>query len=208
MTAVADLLKRARIMPVLTVSDANDAEPLAHALAEGGLTALEVTLRTPVALEVIRRAAKARPDLAVGAGTILSPDDYKRCEDAGAAFGVSPGWSEPILKAAEGGSMPLLPGAATPSDVLRLRDAGYRTTKFFPAETLGGAATLKAWAGPLYDMTFCPTGGLTAAKAPEYLALNNVLCVGGGWMAPAEAIAAKDWDWVTRAAREALAGVA
>jgi 2-dehydro-3-deoxyphosphogluconate aldolase/(4S)-4-hydroxy-2-oxoglutarate aldolase len=167
------------------------------------LTVLEVTLRTPVALEAIALMAAAAPDAIVGAGTVLSAGDYDRAARAGAKFIVSPGLTEPLIAAARAHTLPLLAGVATASDLMRGLDAGFTRFKFFPAENIGGPAALKALGGPFGECRFCPTGGITAQTAPTYLALANVYCVGGGWVAPADAVKVGDWARITALARAA-----
>jgi len=187
---------------ILVVERGADAQPLAQALVAGGLPALEVTLRTPAALEAIRAMAEV-PGGVVGAGTLLTPADVKAAKAAGARFGVAPGATERLIAACEDEGLPLLPGAATASEVMALLELGYSVQKFFPAEQAGGAAYLKSIGGPLPQVRFCPTGGISLKNAPDYLALSNILCVGGSWVAPKEAVARQDWDLVTRLAREA-----
>lgn len=202
---VASVCARAPVIPVLTVASAADAAPLARALVAGGLSALEVTLRTPAALDVIREMRAAAPEAAVGAGTLLSPADVEQALDAGATFGVSPGATPAILQAAEAMDLPLLPGAATPSEAMALAERGYATQKFFPAEPNGGAPALKAWSAPLSGVQFCPTGGVSPANAPIYLALPNVVVVGGSWIAEPALVAAQDWVAIEERARAAAA---
>jgi len=192
------------VLPVVVIHDASAAEPLARALLAGGLGAVEITLRTEAALEAIRIVAKAVPEMLVGAGTVLSEADLDAATEAGARFALSPGATPKLLKAARDAAIPFIPGTATSSEVMRGLDLGYRCFKFFPAEQLGGAAGVKALAGPLPQARFCPTGGITAAQAPAYLALDNVLCVGGSWITPAEKINACDWDAITALARRAI----
>jgi 2-dehydro-3-deoxyphosphogluconate aldolase/(4S)-4-hydroxy-2-oxoglutarate aldolase len=192
----------APVIPVLVIHDVAVARPLAEALVAGGLPALEVTLRTACALDVIREMAQVEGGV-VGAGTLLTPADVDAAVKAGAKFGVSPGATDTILEACEDADLPLLPGAATSSEVMRLMDRGYTTQKFFPAEANGGAPALKAIGAPLPQVKFCPTGGITAASAPTYLALSNTLCVGGSWVAPQNLIDAKDWAAITELAKEA-----
>lgn len=192
----------APVIPVLVVGDAGRAADLAAALVAGGLPALEVTLRTPAALDAIR-AMSAVPGGVVGAGTLLSPADVEAAKGAGATFGVSPGATDALLDAAEANDLPLLCGAATASEVMRLMARGYRVAKFFPAEVAGGVAALRALGGPLPQMRFCPTGGIGLANAPSYLALPNVMCVGGSWVAPPALVASGDWAGITRLAAEA-----
>jgi 2-dehydro-3-deoxyphosphogluconate aldolase/(4S)-4-hydroxy-2-oxoglutarate aldolase len=192
----------APVIPVLVIHDVAVARPLAEALVAGGLPALEVTLRTACALDVIREMAQVEGGV-VGAGTLLTPADVDAAVKAGAKFGVSPGATDTILQACEDADLPLLPGAATSSEVMLLMERGYTTQKFFPAEANGGAPALKAIGAPLPQVKFCPTGGITAASAPTYLALSNTLCVGGSWVAPQNLIDAKDWAAITELAKEA-----
>ena len=194
----------APVIPVLVVKDPAIAQPLAKALVAGGLPALEVTLRTPAALEVIAEMAKVAGGV-VGAGTLLSPKDVTDAIAAGAKFGVSPGATDTLLTACEAADLPLLPGAATSTEVMRLLERGYRVQKFFPAEANGGAPALKAIGAPLPQVRFCPTGGVTPANAPSYLGLSNTLCVGGSWVAPQALIDAGDWEGITDLARTAAA---
>jgi 2-dehydro-3-deoxyphosphogluconate aldolase/(4S)-4-hydroxy-2-oxoglutarate aldolase len=193
------------VIPVLVIDDAATAVPLAQALVAGGLGILEITLRTPAALEVIRAIAGEVEEAVVGAGTVLTPAQYRDAERAGARFVVSPGATDAVLSAARASTVPLLPAAATATEVMRLLEQGYRFLKFFPAEPAGGPAYLKALASPLPAARFCPTGGIDAARAPEYLKLSNVVCVGGSWVAPNTAVAAGDWQQITRLARAAAA---
>ncbi|MCP1167845.1 bifunctional 4-hydroxy-2-oxoglutarate aldolase/2-dehydro-3-deoxy-phosphogluconate aldolase [Limimaricola litoreus] len=194
----------APVIPVLVVEDAAHAADLARALIEGGLPALEVTLRTPSALEVIREMARVEGGV-VGAGTLLSPEDVEAAKEAGATFGVCPGATKRILDACEANDLPLLPAAATASEVLRLYERGYTVQKFFPAEVNGGVPALKAIGAPIPQVKFCPTGGVSLRNAPEYLSLSNTLCVGGSWVAPKEMVASGDWAGITRLAAEAAA---
>ncbi len=201
-TLTARVCALAPVVPVLVIDDASRAEGLARALVAGGLPALEVTLRTPAALDAIREMARV-PGGVVGAGTLLTPADVVAAKEAGATFGVSPGATDRLLDACEDADLPLLAGIATPSEAMRLLDRGYTVAKFFPAEINGGVAALKAIGAPIPQMRFCPTGGVSAQNASDYLALKNVLCVGGSWVAPAAAVKAGDWDTVTRLAAEA-----
>ena len=198
------LCNLAPVIPVLVLDDVATARPLAEALVAGGLPVLEVTLRTQVALDVISEMAKVQGGV-VGAGTLLSPQDVKNAVNAGATFGVSPGATDTLLDACEAADLPLLPGAATSSEVMRLLERGYRVQKFFPAEANGGAPALKAIGAPLPQVKFCPTGGVSPANAPTYLELSNTLCVGGRWVAPKDLIAAKDWSAIEALAAEAAA---
>ncbi|WP_227285515.1 bifunctional 4-hydroxy-2-oxoglutarate aldolase/2-dehydro-3-deoxy-phosphogluconate aldolase [Boseongicola sp. H5] len=198
------ICQMAPIVPVLVVEDAAHARPLAEALVAGGLPALEVTLRTPAALEVIAEMARV-PGGVVGAGTLLTPADVGAAKDAGAQFGVAPGATDRLLAACEDADLPLLPGAATASEVMALFERGYDMLKFFPAEASGGAPALKAIGAPIPQVSFCPTGGVSPGNAAEYLALPNVLCAGGSWVAPADAVAGGDWARITALAAEAAA---
>ncbi|MFE5188175.1 bifunctional 4-hydroxy-2-oxoglutarate aldolase/2-dehydro-3-deoxy-phosphogluconate aldolase [Streptomyces sp. NPDC056628] len=200
MTSVLDL---APVVPVVVVDDPSDAVPLARALVAGGLRAIEVTLRTPAALGAIRAVADAVPDAVVGAGTVLTPEQVTRSVEAGARFLVSPGWTDALLDAMRASGVPYLPGVSTASEVVALLERGVRELKFFPAEAAGGTAYLRSLYGPLPQVRFCPTGGIGPGSAPEYLALPNVACVGGSWMLPADAVAARDWGRVETLAREA-----
>jgi 2-dehydro-3-deoxyphosphogluconate aldolase/(4S)-4-hydroxy-2-oxoglutarate aldolase len=184
-------------VPVVVVDDLAHAVPLARALVAGGLPVIELTLRTPVALDAIRAIASEVPEILVGAGTILAPGQAKEALDAGAQFLVSPGSTPTLLGAMAETGLPFLPGTATVSEVLAVLEAGYTEMKFFPAEASGGAAFLKSIASPVPAARFCPTGGITAVTAASYLALPNVGCVGGSWLTPANALAAGDWGRVT-----------
>ncbi|MZD06575.1 bifunctional 4-hydroxy-2-oxoglutarate aldolase/2-dehydro-3-deoxy-phosphogluconate aldolase [Streptomyces sp. SID5785] len=201
----SSVLDLAPVVPVVVVEDAADAVPLARALVAGGLPAIEVTLRTPAALDAIRAVAEAVPDAVVGAGTVITPANVADSVAAGARFLVSPGWTDTLLSAMQGAGVPFLPGVSTTSEVVALLERGVTEMKFFPAEAAGGTAYLKSLAGPLPQARFCPTGGISPASAPSYLALKNVGCVGGSWMLPADAVAAKDWGRVEALAREASA---
>ena len=199
---IRDYLKLSPVVPVLVIHRAEDAVPLARALARGGLKVLEVTLRTPAALDAIARIAAEVPDAVVAAGTVLTPTDLHRAAKAGARFAFSPGLAEFML---EEGEIPILPGVATASEVMRGMIANHATFKFFPAVPAGGVGALKALHGPLPDIAFCPTGGIDAANAAQFLCLPNVLCVGGSWVAPAKAVEAGDWSAIETLAREAAA---
>lgn len=195
------LLRQVPVLPVLVIDDAETAEPLARALLAGGLHVLEVTLRTPAALEAIRRMTRVE-GVTVGAGTLTRVADLESARAAGASFGVSPGATRELLQAATEIGLPFLPGVATPSEAMRARDLGFDTLKFFPAVPAGGTAMLKSIYGPLPDLAFCPTGGIDASNFQSFRALPNVLCVGGSWVAPAEAIRKGDWATITRLAEE------
>ena len=201
-------MERVPVIPVLVIDRVEDAAPLAEALVAGGLDVLEVTLRTPVALEALRAMQRAVPKAIVGAGTVNTPQQMAQVAEAGAAFAVSPGATDALVAAAARHDMPFLPGVATASDVLLRLEQGLTALKFFPAEAAGGVAMLKSWAGPLSEACFCPTGGIKARSASSYLALPNVACVGGSWVTPKDAVAERDWAKIESLAREAstLAG--
>ncbi len=198
------ICRLAPIVPVLVVEDAAHAAPLARALVAGGLPALEVTLRTPAALDVIREMAQVEGGV-VGAGTLLTPADVQAAKDAGAVFGVSPGATDRLLDACEEADLPLLPGAATATEAMRLLERGYSMLKFFPAEASGGAAALKAIGAPIPQVSFCPTGGVSMKNARDYLSLPNVVCAGGSWVAPKSLLTNGDWAGIEALAREAAA---
>lgn len=200
----AEVCKLAPVIPVLVIDHAATAADLARALVAGGLPALEITLRTPAALEAIREMAKVEGGV-VGAGTLLTPADVAAAVEAGARFGVSPGATDRLLDAAEEAGLPMLPGAATATEAMRLLERGYTVQKFFPAEASGGAPALGALAGPLPQISYCPTGGVSPKNVREYLALPNTLCVGGSWVAPKDKIMAGDWKGIEALAREAAA---
>lgn len=197
-----EVCRLAPIVPVLVVHDVAHARPLAEALVAGGLPALEVTLRTPAALEAISEMAKVEGGV-VGAGTLLTSEDVRLAKDAGAVFGVSPGATDRLLDACEDMDLPTLPGAATATEAMRLFERGYDMLKFFPAEASGGAAALKAIGAPLPLIRFCPTGGVNTANVESYLSLPNVVCAGGSWVAPDKMVQVGDWDGITRLARAA-----
>lgn len=201
---VAQICNLAPVVPVLVIEDLAHAGPLARALVAGGLPALEVTLRTAAALEAIRIMTEV-PGGVVGAGTLLTPADVKAAKAAGASFGVSPGATARLLDACADHDLPLLPGAATASEIMWLLEQGYTVQKFFPAEQAGGAAYLKSIGGPIPQVSFCPTGGIGLKNARDYLSLPNVLCVGGSWVAPKDAMARGDWAAITALAVEAAA---
>ncbi len=197
-----EICSLAPIVPVLVVDDAATARPLAEALVAGGLPALEVTLRTPAALDAIRAMADV-PGGVVGAGTLVTPDDVRAAKEAGAQFGVSPGATDALIAACEAEGLPLLPGAATASEAMALLEQGYDMLKFFPAEASGGAPALKAIGAPLPQIKFCPTGGVSPANARDYLSLSNVVCAGGSWVAPKQMVQDGDWAGIETLAREA-----
>ncbi len=199
---IREICALAPIVPVLVIEDAATARPLAEALVAGGLPSLEVTLRTPAALEAIRVMSDITGGH-VGAGTLITPEDVRAAKAAGASFGVSPGATDELLAACEAENLPLLPGAATASEAMRLLARGYDMLKFFPAEASGGAPALKAIGAPLPQISFCPTGGVSPSNAGSYLALANVLCAGGSWVAPKDLIIAGDWASIEALARDA-----
>jgi 2-dehydro-3-deoxyphosphogluconate aldolase / (4S)-4-hydroxy-2-oxoglutarate aldolase len=203
--ATLAVLTRAPVIPVLTVKDVEDALAQARALIAGGLLVLEITLRTPAAMGAVAALAKTFPEACIGAGTIVEADQIEAAAAAGAAFLVSPGMSPRLLEAAVRSLVPFLPGVATASEAMALRERGFRALKFFPAEPAGGARYLASLAGPLPDLIFCPTGGIDLAKAANYLALANVACVGGSWMVAPGLIARQDFGQVEQLARAASA---
>ncbi|MEC3993721.1 bifunctional 4-hydroxy-2-oxoglutarate aldolase/2-dehydro-3-deoxy-phosphogluconate aldolase [Actinacidiphila sp. DG2A-62] len=193
------------VVPVVVLEDAEDAVPLARALVDGGLTAIEITLRTPAALEAIRAVAHAVPGAVVGAGTVLGREQAAAAVEAGARFLVSPGWTDRLLDALRDSGLPFLPGVSTVGEALGLLERGVTDMKFFPAEAAGGPDYLRSLASPLPRARFCPTGGIDADRAPAYLRLPNVACVGGTWMLPQDALRARAWDRVAALAAEAAA---
>ena len=203
-TQTEAVCRLAPVIPVLVIDDASSARALAEALVAGGLPALEVTLRTPAALEAISEMSKVEGGT-VGAGTLLTPQDVQNAVAAGAKFGVSPGATDTILTACEEADLPLLPGAATASEAMRLLERGYSVQKFFPAEANGGAPALKAIGAPIPQVRFCPTGGGSLKNAGDYLGLSNTLCVGGSWVAPKDLVAKGDWKAIEELAAEAAA---
>jgi 2-dehydro-3-deoxyphosphogluconate aldolase/(4S)-4-hydroxy-2-oxoglutarate aldolase len=203
MTTLIDIMRRSPVIPVLTIERLEDAVPLARALVNGGLEVLEITLRTPAALPAIEAIRKALPKAIVGAGTLTRAHDFPQAEEVGAQFGVSPGLTGELILASGEVEFPLLPGAMTPSEVIAARNLGFSALKLFPAEQAGGINMLKAIGAPLPDVVFCPTGGVTRESAPKYLALENVLCVGGSWVAPKDKVLAQDWAAIEALARDA-----
>jgi 2-dehydro-3-deoxyphosphogluconate aldolase/(4S)-4-hydroxy-2-oxoglutarate aldolase len=200
-----DLVKFGPVIPVIVIQRVDDAVPLAQALVDGGVKVLEITLRTPVALECMRAIAQAVPGAIVGAGTIRSVEDARAALDAGCRFGVSPGYSTDIGQACRQIGLPLLPGVATASEVMAANADGYQFLKFFPATAAGGIPMLKALAGPFGDVVFCPTGGITPETAPQFLALPNVKVCGGSWLTPQDAVDKQDWARITALAQAASA---
>ena len=202
LTAI-EVMRDAPVIPVIVLNDVAHAVPLARALVAGGIRMLEVTLRTPQALQCIEAIARDVPDAVIGAGTIRSAADAQASALAGARFGVSPGYTSAVGKACHDLGLPLLPGVATGSEIMMAQEDGLTELKFFPAVQAGGLAMLKAWQGPFGDVKFCPTGGVHAGNAHEFLALSNVACVGGSWIVPTDAIAKGDWARIETLAREA-----
>jgi 2-dehydro-3-deoxyphosphogluconate aldolase / (4S)-4-hydroxy-2-oxoglutarate aldolase len=202
MKSAREICSKAPVIPVLVIEQLETARPLAQALIQGGLPVLEVTLRTPVALDAIKAMAEV-PGAVVGAGTVLTKHDLLSAKQAGAVFAVAPGATDALLQAAEDEQFPLLPGAATASEVMRLMEQGYDTLKFFPAEAAGGVKMLKSLAGPLPQVSFCPTGGVSPQNVDKYLSLDNVLCVGGTWITPSDKINAGDWTGIQQLAEQA-----
>jgi len=198
-----DLVSYGPVIPVIVINKLEDAVPMARALVAGGVRVLEVTLRTPIALQCMEAIARDVPEAVLGAGTIRSVADAKAAKDVGCVFGVSPGYTSQIGNACRELELPLLPGIATGSEVMQATADGYTFLKFFPAMQAGGIPMLKALAGPFTDVVFCPTGGITLETAPQFLALPNVKVCGGSWLTPADAVAAKDWARITTLARQA-----
>jgi 2-dehydro-3-deoxyphosphogluconate aldolase/(4S)-4-hydroxy-2-oxoglutarate aldolase len=198
-----DIMQASPVIPVIAIDDIAHAVPLARALVAGGIRVLEITLRTVYGLAAIRAVASEVPDAIVGVGTLTRPDEFAAARDAGAVFGVSPGLTQGLIDAARKSGLPLLPGTMTPSEVMAARDAGFRQLKLFPAVPAGGIGMLNALAGPLADVMFCPTGGISQETAPQFLACPNVACVGGSWLTPKDALKAGDWDRITALAKSA-----
>lgn len=194
------------VVPVMVIKDLDRAVPLARALVAGGIRVLEITLRTDVAVEAIREIARAVPEAVVGAGTVTTEEDLAEVSEAGAVFAISPGLTPELLEVANQGRIALIPGIATVSELMTGLRRGYSHFKFFPAEAAGGIPMLKSIAGPFPQVTFCPTGGISVGNYREYLALGNVACVGGSWVAPPEAVARGDWELITQLARDAVLG--
>jgi 2-dehydro-3-deoxyphosphogluconate aldolase/(4S)-4-hydroxy-2-oxoglutarate aldolase len=201
---ILEIMRSASVIPVIAIDDPSHAAPLARALVAGGIRVLEVTLRTAHGLDAIRAMSQVEGAI-VGVGTLTQPEEFAAARAAGAVFGVSPGLTPSLIQAAKTSGLPLLPGVMTPSEVMAAREAGYRQLKLFPAVPAGGVGMLNALAGPLPDVTFCPTGGISIETAPQFLACKNVACVGGSWLTPKDAIAAGDWGRITALARAAAA---
>ncbi|UXY14662.1 bifunctional 4-hydroxy-2-oxoglutarate aldolase/2-dehydro-3-deoxy-phosphogluconate aldolase [Chitiniphilus purpureus] len=202
---IREIMRACPVMPVLVIEEAEHAVPLARALVEGGIRVLEVTLRTPAALAAVKAIADAVPEAIVGVGTVVRPEQFAEAKAAGARFAVTPGLTEKLAVAARAADMPLLPGVMTPSEVIAALELGFDALKLFPAEQAGSLGMLKALGGPLPQALFCPTGGVTPESAPKLLALPNVGCVGGSWLAPKDKVNAGDWAAITALAREAAA---
>lgn len=198
-----DISSHGPVIPVIVIDRVEDAIPLAEALLAGGVQVLEVTLRTPAGLPAIEAIARQLPEAVVGVGTVLNADDARRASEAGARFAVSPGYTPEVGAACKALQLPLLPGVSTSSEIMAALGDGFSFLKLFPAEAAGGMPLLKAWASPFGAVNFCPTGGITPATAPQYLALPNVRCVGGSWLTPADAVRAGDWSRITHLARDA-----
>ncbi|MDH5630038.1 MAG: bifunctional 4-hydroxy-2-oxoglutarate aldolase/2-dehydro-3-deoxy-phosphogluconate aldolase [Gammaproteobacteria bacterium] len=196
-----DILSRSKVIPVIRIDDIQSALPLAESLIDGGLNVLEITLRTPVALDAIKQIKERFPLVSVGAGTVISPLDMQQATEAGADFCVSPGSTTPLIEYATSLKCNWLPGVATPSEMMNLFESGFLYQKLFPADAVGGVKLLKSVAGPLPQIQFCPTGGINENSASDYLELNNVVCVGGSWMLPAESIEARNWPEIMRLAK-------
>ena len=196
------VMQDAPVSPVIVLNDVAHAVPMARALVAGGIRMLEVTLRTPSALACIEAIAKAVPEAIVGAGTVRTKADAQAAANAGALFAVSPGYTSAVGQACRDAGMALLPGVATGGEIMMAQEDGFTELKFFPAMQAGGPAMLKAWSGPFFDVRFCPTGGVTLQNASEFLSLPNVVCVGGSWLVPADAMAAGDWARITQLARD------
>ncbi|WP_341678267.1 bifunctional 4-hydroxy-2-oxoglutarate aldolase/2-dehydro-3-deoxy-phosphogluconate aldolase [Niveibacterium sp. SC-1] len=198
-----DVLRIGPVMPVIVIHKLEHAAPLAKALIAGGVRVFEVTLRTPVALDAVRAMREAAPEAIVGVGTVTTARDLEASLAAGAMFAVSPGLTPDLAEAARGPAVPLLPGVMTPSELMHARELGFDALKFFPAREAGGVGMLRAFAGPFPDVLFCPTGGISAETAGSYLALPNVACVGGSWLAPVDLLERGEWETITRLAQEA-----
>lgn len=202
---LTDIMRASPVIPVIAIEELQQAVPLAQALVAGGIRVLEITLRTAHGLAAIRAIAEQVPEAIVGVGTLTRPEEFVAARDAGAVFGVSPGLTAALVDAARASGLPLLPGVMTPSEVMAAREAGFMQLKLFPAVPAGGVGMLKALSGPLPDILFCPTGGISIESAPQFLALENVACVGGSWLTPKEALRAGDWSAISALARQASA---
>jgi 2-dehydro-3-deoxyphosphogluconate aldolase/(4S)-4-hydroxy-2-oxoglutarate aldolase len=205
MKTTLEIMRASPVIPVIAIDKFEHAVPLARALVAGGIRVLEITLRTEHGLPAIRAIAESVPDAIVGVGTLTAPEEFAAARDAGAVFGVSPGLTAALIEAAKRSGLPLLPGVMTPSEVMAAREAGFRQLKLFPAVPAGGVGMLNGIAGPLGDVAFCPTGGITQETASQFLACKNVVCVGGSWLTPKAAIEAGDWGKITELAKAASA---
>lgn len=205
-TKAAEVFAASPVVPVIVIHDIQDAIPLAKALIAGGVNVLEVTLRTPVALDAISTIAQALPDSMIGAGTVTNAQQLKDVTEAGAKFAISPGMTAELLAAGQAGTIPLIPGISSTSDLMKGKDAGYSHLKFFPAEAVGGIKAIKSISGPFPDMVFCPTGGISLANYKDYLALPNIPCVGGSWIVPDDLVKKGDWAGITQLAKDAVEG--
>ncbi|UYO74747.1 bifunctional 4-hydroxy-2-oxoglutarate aldolase/2-dehydro-3-deoxy-phosphogluconate aldolase [Halomonas qinghailakensis] len=194
---------KAEVIPVITIERLEDAVPLGRALVEGGLTVLEITLRTDCALEAVKRMREALPGASIGVGTVLTPAQYRQAEQVGADFVVTPGATEALYRYGVESPVPMLPGVSTISELMTGWQYGYRRFKFFPAESSGGAKAIKAFGAPIPEARFCPTGGITVDNADTYLSLPNVMCVGGSWLTPKAMVEAEDWEGIRELARQA-----
>ncbi|MEH6633196.1 MAG: bifunctional 4-hydroxy-2-oxoglutarate aldolase/2-dehydro-3-deoxy-phosphogluconate aldolase [Halopseudomonas aestusnigri] len=204
---LSNVLEKAIILPVLVIENVNDAVPLAEALLEGGCSSVEVTLRTEAALPAMERIAKALPELSLGAGTLLEAEQFLQVKNAGAHYALSPGTTRTLAQAAISAKIAYVPAAATPSEVLELRELGFNIQKLFPAGASGGIEMLKSLASPIADVRFCPTGGVSTTNVNDYLKQPNVICVGGSWLAPKNLVAEKNWPAIRKIVRESLAAV-
>lgn len=205
MMKLLDIMRTSPVIPVIAIDDLAHAVPLAQALVAGGLRVLEVTLRTAHGLPAIRAIAEQVPQAIIGVGTLTQPSEFIASREAGAVFGVSPGLTAALMAAAKESGLPLLPGVMTPSEVMAAREAGFQQLKLFPAVPAGGVGMLNSIGGPLPDVTFCPTGGISQQTAPQFLACKNVACIGGSWLTPKDAVHAGDWARITELARQASA---
>jgi 2-dehydro-3-deoxyphosphogluconate aldolase/(4S)-4-hydroxy-2-oxoglutarate aldolase len=200
-----DIMRTAPVIPVIAIDEPEHAVPLAQALVAGGIRVLEVTLRTVHGLQAIRAIVQQVPQAIVGVGTLTQPEEFSAARDAGAVFGVSPGLTPALIAAARNSGLPLLPGVMSPSEIMAARESGFYQLKLFPAVPAGGVGMLNAIAGPLPDVMFCPTGGISQETAPQFLACKNVACVGGSWLTPKDAVLAGDWKLITELALKASA---
>lgn len=200
-----EIMRASPVIPVIAIDNLKHAVPLARALVAGGIHVLEVTLRTPHGLAAIRAIAEQVPEAILGVGTLTQHDEFAAARDAGAVFGVSPGLTMELIQASSSSGLPLLPGVMTPSEIMSAREVGFRQVKLFPAVPAGGVGMLNAIAGPLPDMLFCPTGGISQQTAAQFLACKNVACVGGSWLTPKDVVAAEDWARITELAKAAAA---